>query len=152
MSSEAKTKRNTIIILTAIAGIIIGIIIGLAIAKLSLSKSEDQADTQKMASKPIDDSFFNDQSAMITGKVKTVSNSSITVFNANGKEATFPINDKIILSKQGSNQKTVTGTIADIKTEDFVIINLKKTTGNYYVYSIVILPPIGTPPPPPVIR
>lgn len=152
MSSEAKTKRNTIIILTAIGGLIIGIIIGMAVAKLSISKSEDQTAAQKMAGKPIDDSLFNDQSAMITGKVKTVSTSSITVFNASGKEATFPINDKIILSKQGSNQKTVTGTISDIKTEDFVIINLKKTTGNYYVYSIVILPPIGTPPPPPVLK
>lgn len=149
-NNDSKGKINTQTILAAIGGIAIGLVIGMAASKISPGNPILTTNNQSVPNQ-VDESIFNDQSALVSAKVKSISPTSITIENYNHKEATFSLNDKVFISKQSSNQKSVTATSSDIKVGEFVIINLKKSQGQYQVFSIIIPPPIGTPPPPPAL-
>lgn len=147
-TNDAKGKANTLTILAAIGGLAAGLVIGVAVSRVSQS-TPVTTNNPNPSVKQIDEAIFNDQSAFVSAKVKNVSATSLTVENSSNKEATFSLSDKVFISKQPSNPTTpaATASVNDIKTGDFIIINLKKIQGEYQVYSIVIPPSLGSPPP-----
>jgi hypothetical protein len=147
-TSNTKGKVNTLTILAAIGGLAVGLVTGMAVASISQNTPVAPNNTNPSISQ-IDESIFNDQSALLSAKVKSISPTSLTIEKADNKEATFPLTDKVFISKQPSspNSPAAKASVNDIKTGDFLIINLKKVGGEYQVYSIVIPPPLGSPPP-----
>jgi uncharacterized membrane protein YraQ (UPF0718 family) len=150
MANETK-KNPSLIIIAVIAGLIIGITLGIVISKLTNKSSTISTQNQTTSGINIDESFFDDQSALVHAKVKDVSASSITLEKLEGKQASYALNNQVAISKQSSNLRTSSASaVTDIKVGEFVIMNLKKINGLFQVVSIVIPPPIGTPPPPPI--
>lgn len=149
--AETKGKIQSSVIFAVIGGLVIGAVLGVVISRLSSPDSQIMTQKQTTSGINIDESFFDDQSALVHAKVKNVSASSITLEKMEGKQASYALNDKVTVSKQGSNLRTATtSAISNIKAGEFVIMNFKKLDGLYQVVSIVIPPPIGTPPPPPI--
>ncbi len=153
MPSEAK-KNETFRLTAAIVGsLVIGIILGFVISQALPAKTlPDQSNQPPQTNSKINEAIFNDESALISAKVKTISPTSLTVKNNNEIEATFDLNNQTVISKQatGGNSSTK-ATATDIKVGEFIIINLQKVDGSYQIRSIVIPPAIGTPPSPPPI-
>lgn len=150
-SSENKNKINSLILLFAIGGIAIGLIIGLAIAKISEQSSMKTSESKTKQNQQIDESIFMEQTAMLNAKVKSISPTSITVESPNNKQSTFAIPNNLLIIKPNPKNSAPSGTIQDIKVDEFVMLNLKKTNGEYKLVSIGILPPVGSPLPMPSI-
>lgn len=148
-SSENKNKINSLTWMIAIGGIAIGLIIGLAVAKVSQQSSIKTSENKTNQKQQLDESIFMDQTAMLSAKVKSISPTSITVESPNNKQTTFTIPNNLLIIKPNTKNSAPSGTIQDIKVDEFVMLNLKKTNGEYKLFSIGILPPLGSPLPAP---
>lgn len=149
--SENKNKINSLTWMIAIGGIAIGLIIGMAVAKISQQSAMKATDNKTKSTQQIDESIFMDQTAMLSAKVKSISPTSITVESPNNKQSTFAIPNNLLIIKPNTKNSAPSGTVQDIKVDEFVMLNLKKTNGEYKLFSIGILPPLGSPLPMPSI-
>jgi hypothetical protein len=149
--TENKNKINSLVLMVAIGGIAIGVIIGLAIAKISEQSSMKTSESKTKQNQQIDESIFMEQTAMFSAKVKSISPTSITVESPNNKQSTFAIPSNLLIIKPNSKSTAPSGTIQDIKVDEFVMLNLKKTNGEYKIYSVGVLPPLGSPLPAPSV-
>jgi hypothetical protein len=149
--TENKNKINSLVLMVAIGGIAIGVIIGLAIAKISEQSSMKTSESKTKQNQQIDESIFMEQTAMLSAKVKSISPTSITVESPNNKQSTFAIPSNLLIIKPNSKNTAPSGTIQDIKVDEFVMLNLKKTNGEYKIYSVGVLPPLGSPLPAPSV-